>query len=441
VKAVAAVAFCSPCISRWYGDRTLRAGARDMLRKTATRGARTRPSVKAVAFCVSTSACALVSCGYFTPQTGALQATRCGPVATGSYGAYGQPIGNADCVDGEDAGVNSVVPDGGATGNILIADQFNNRVIEITRQGEIVWSFGDGSSVPGPTSIVAPNDVERLPNGQTLMAGTGAPPGTEPDCPADGGGCPDNRVLIVDDATNTIVWQYGADGGVSGAGQGQLFAPVAAVLVPTAAGDHVLITDQGNARIIEVVRATNEISWQFPPPNATSDQSLAGPNSAERLANGNTLIADETGNRVLEVATDGTIVWQYPVAVDTSVLDAPAFASRLPSGNTLIADSNNNRVLEVDSASPPNVVWTYETAPRATQGMTTPTSAVRLANGHTLVTEPFVDQVIEIDGTPQQNVVFVHGGLDVAGKGMNELNQAYDARVVGDFTGLTAPSM
>ena len=29
-------------------------------------------------------------------------------------------------------------------GNILIADQFNNRVIEITPDGQIVWSFGLG---------------------------------------------------------------------------------------------------------------------------------------------------------------------------------------------------------------------------------------------------------------------------------------------------------
>ena len=50
-------------------------------------------------------------------------------------------------------------------------------------------------------------------------------------------------------------------------------------------------------------------------------------------------------------------------------------------------------------------------------------------------------QVVEIDGTPLQSVVYTHGGLGVAGNGTNELNQAYDARVVGDFTGLTVPSM
>ena len=37
-------------------------------------------------------------------------------------------------------------------GNILIADQFNNRVVEVDRQHRVVWHFGDGSSVAGPKS-------------------------------------------------------------------------------------------------------------------------------------------------------------------------------------------------------------------------------------------------------------------------------------------------
>jgi hypothetical protein len=38
-------------------------------------------------------------------------------------------------------------------GNILISDQFNNRVIEVSRSGQIVWSFGSGNPNlcnPGP---------------------------------------------------------------------------------------------------------------------------------------------------------------------------------------------------------------------------------------------------------------------------------------------------
>jgi hypothetical protein len=387
-------------------------------------------------------------CDDLTPATGRLQATTtpCTAVASGGYGAYGGTTTAVTCPDGgattgqdagslPDTGTNTIVPDAGVTGNVLIADQYNNRIIEVTRAGDIVWSFGDGSSVPGPSSIVGPNDAERLPNGQTLMAGTGAPQGAEPTCSGNAG-CVDNRVLIVDDSSGAIVWQYGT-AGVTGNGPNQLSGPATAVLVPTSGGNDVLITDQGNQRILEVSQATKKTVWQFPPASPSADQMLVAPNSAQRLTTGNTLITDQGGNRILEVDTTGNVVWQYPTVVDTASLDTPAFASRLPNGNTLITDSNNKRVIEVDSYA--NVAWTYDTTKRSASGNGLPTRAVRLANGHTLITESFDDQVIEID--ENKNVVYTHGQLGAAGSAGSLLNQPYDAKVVGDYTGLTPPTL
>jgi hypothetical protein len=48
-------------------------------------------------------------------------------------------------------------------GNIVIADQFNNRVVEIDPEThKVVWQFGDGADKPGPNSIVGTNDAERV---------------------------------------------------------------------------------------------------------------------------------------------------------------------------------------------------------------------------------------------------------------------------------------
>jgi hypothetical protein len=92
-------------------------------------------------------------------------------------------------------------------GQVLIADQFNNRVVEVNQAGDIVWHFGLGPQDVSAASIIGTNDAERVGD-LTLMAGTGAPPGFEPACP---NGCNDNRVLLVD-PRGKIVWQYGSFG-------------------------------------------------------------------------------------------------------------------------------------------------------------------------------------------------------------------------------------
>jgi len=313
-------------------------------------------------------------------------------------------------------------------GNILIADQFNNRVLEVNpHTNEIIWSFGDGSSVAGPTSVVAPNDFQRIGE-VNLVAGTGAPPGSEPTCPS---GCADNRVMLISNV-GRIVWQYGM-AGVTGSGWNQLNTPVQNTYLPN--GD-ILITDQGNQRVIEVNRA-KQIVWQYGMTGVAGAgaNQLNNPNSAELLANGDILIADESNNRVIEVNRSNQIMWRYGSPHGTQ-LSGAAFASRLPNGNTLITDSNNNRILEVKPGG--KVVWTYVTNTRTgSVAAPAPTRAVRLANGNTLISDQFNDQVIEVDQSG--NIVFSQGQIGVVGTGFNELNAPYDAKVVGDYTGLTPP--
>ena len=314
-------------------------------------------------------------------------------------------------------------------GNILIADQFNNRVIEVNPENhQIVWQFGDGSSVAGPISIVGTNDAQRV-GPLTLMAGTGVPPGGEPSCP---NGCQDNRVILVNPA-GKIVWQYGM-AGIPGSGFDQLNTPVQDTWLPN---HHVLITDQVNERIIEVTRQ-KKIVWQYGMTGVTGcgfDQ-LNNPNSAELLANGHILIADENNNRVIEVNRNKQIVLSYGSCNGTQ-LSGAAFASRLPNGNTLITDSNNNRILEVTTTG--NVVFEYDTNTRpGSVANPLPTRAVRLKNGNTLISDQFNMQVIEID--PNKNIVFSQGQIAVSGNSFNMLNAPYDAKIVGDYTGLTPPS-
>jgi hypothetical protein len=358
-----------------------------------------------------------------TTRLAAAAVVAVGTMLSAGVAMTGAASAQAGHEGGDDGGFNH-------PGNVLIADQFNNRVVEVNRDHHVVWQFGNGSSVAGPHSVVGVNDAQRVGE-LTLISGTGTPAGADPSC-TNPSGCADNRVMLVDEDGN-IVWQYG-QAGVTGSGPNQLNTPVQATFL----GDgHVLITDQGNQRVVEVNRH-HDIVWQYGTTGTAGagPNQLSNPNSAELLANGHILIADESNNRVIEVNRAHQIVWQYGSPSDTTTLNGAAFASRLSNGDTLITDSNNNRVVEVTKAKV--VVFTYVTNTRpGSMAMPLPTRAVRLHNGDTLISDQFNDQVIEINAHGQ--IVFSQGHIQVDGKSFNQLNAPYDAKVVGDYTGLTPP--
>jgi len=321
--------------------------------------------------------------------------------------------------------------------HVLIADQFNNRVIEVNQfTHKIVWQFGDGSDKPGPHSVVGVNDAERM-GALTLISGTGTPPSNPPfpGCSDPVNGCMDNRVFLVN-RQGRIVWQYG-QGGVAGAGFNQLNTPVHAAVLSDFQRRHglmVMITDQANQRVIVVDRA-HRLLWQYGTTGVAGNgaNQLNSPNSTQVLDNGHVLIADENNNRVIEVTTDYQVVKQFTAS---GTLGAVAFASRLSGGNTLITDAGNNRIVEVDAND--SVVWEYATNAQAGSNPNpAPTRAVRLRNGNTLISDQFNNRVIEV--TRDKRVVFQQGQLNVGGSGFNQLNGPYDAKVIGDFTGLTVP--
>jgi hypothetical protein len=314
-------------------------------------------------------------------------------------------------------------------GNILISDQFNNRVIEVTPAGDIVWHWGIGPTDGSPASIIGVNDAQRVGR-LTLMAGTGAPPGAEP---AFLGGLPDNRVILVDENGN-IVWQYGQFG-VTGSGPNQLNTPTQNTWLPD--GD-VLITDQANQRIIEVDNA-KAIDWQYGMTGTAGNgfNQLNNPNSAELLSNGHILIADENNDRAIEVDRNHNVVATFTAGLTVSGV---AFASRLPNGNTLLTDSNNNRIVEVNSQDA--VIWEYFTNKgTGSNSDPLPTRAIRLNNGNTIISDQFNHRVIIVNFNKQ--IVNTFGNINVSGFGTNNtqqgLNAPYDAKVNGDYTGITFP--
>ncbi len=312
-------------------------------------------------------------------------------------------------------------------GDILISDQFNNRVIEIDPAGHIVWQFGKGPNDLSAASPIGVNDALRV-GPLTLISGTGAPAGTEPGCPA---GCADNRVFLTT-RDGHIVWQYGTFG-VTGSGWNQLNTPVQATVTPRGT---VLIADQGNQRIIEV-DARKNILWQYGQTGVAGagPNQLNNPNSVEQLDEGLYLIADESNNRAIVVNRAHAILATFTAG---GTLNGVAFASRLPGGNILITDSNNNRVVEVTAHD--QVVWAYSTNGQpGSNPNPLPTRAIRTRTGETVISDQFNHRVIVVSRAGQ--IIRQYGVLNLTGFGATSaaqgLNAPYDAKVIRDNTGLT----
>jgi len=87
-------------------------------------------------------------------------------------------------------------------------------------------------------------------------------------------------------------------------------------------GPAVIVADSENARVQEFQRENGNWTrtWEW------SDERMQWPRDADRLPNGNTLITDTNGKRVIEVNESGDIVWQVE-------LSHPYDAERLGTGD------------------------------------------------------------------------------------------------------------
>lgn len=178
------------------------------------------------------------------------------------------------------------------SGNILITDTSNHRIIEVDKAKDVVWQYGNYDRGTGHNWLDSPqgSGLTANPN-NILIADTG-----------------NHRIIIVDKATKNIVWMYGTTAS-AGATYNKLNLPNAAREI---FGGNILITDSANHRVMEIDRKSKKILWQYGKGYPGSGfNELNWPYNAYRLPNGNTLITDSDNQRVIEVDRYHRIVWQY----------------------------------------------------------------------------------------------------------------------------------
>ena len=213
-------------------------------------------------------------------------------------------------------------------GNTLIADAgdeagFGSEIVEVDPVGNIVWNYAEG--------LKFAHSGRRLRNGNTLIADT------------------TNNRLIEVTADKKIVMNSDDWGGGKGrlSDGSHLHYPNEAFELEDGA---FLVTDRNNDRCIRVDR-NGRVLWAF-------EEALHHPHNANPLSNGNILMADSDGNRIVEINPSKKIVWSYGDG-SSETLWWPRGAIRLKNGNTVITDSKNHRIIEVDPHG--RMVWKFQT--------------------------------------------------------------------------------
>ncbi|HEX2485599.1 MAG TPA: arylsulfotransferase family protein [Myxococcota bacterium] len=111
-----------------------------------------------------------------------------------------------------------------------------------------------------------------------------------------------DAIAVFDWAKEEVVWTWG---------QGEIRGPHCASLLE---GGNVLLFDnrlgEGWSRVVELDPVARRVVWEWRAPTPT-DFYTASRGSAQRLPNGNTLVAESDRGHAFEVTPDGAVVWDW----------------------------------------------------------------------------------------------------------------------------------
>ncbi|MFB6119464.1 aryl-sulfate sulfotransferase [Halosegnis sp.] len=180
-------------------------------------------------------------------------------------------------------------------GELLVTDMSrdgNDRVFAYNLSaGERTWQYRFADHAAFPTSGGGPyggdwthnNDIEAIGDGLVMVSVRNF-----------------DTVVAIDRETKEIAWQLGSDDN-----REVLFEQHNPDYLETPTGrPTVLVADSRNDRVVEYTRTDDgwTLTWAV--------SGFAEPRDADRLPNGNTLVVDRRGDRLVEVTPTGEVVWE-----------------------------------------------------------------------------------------------------------------------------------
>jgi N-acetylneuraminic acid mutarotase len=282
-------------------------------------------------------------------------------------------------------------------GNVLIADKLNNRLLEVTPTGRVVWSFPKPGELAKGQTFLVPDDAFFSYDGRDVVA-------TQED---------DFVISEVDVAKGRIVYRYGHPG-VSGATPGYVWNPDDAI--PLRNGT-IIAADIKNCRLIELRPPAQHLTRQI---GATGGcyhappASFASPNGAFPLQDGGIVVTEIGGVWADIFDRSGKLTG----AVNPPGFSYPSDTNQVRPGVFLSVDyADPGTIAEFDSSG--HVLWRF--SPRGPDALNHPSLALPLPNGDVLANDDYNDRVIVVDPRTNQ-IVWQYGHTGVTGTKPGYLN-------------------
>jgi len=277
-------------------------------------------------------------------------------------------------------------------GDILIADNWNNRLLVVDPQGRIRWRFPRRGNLARGQRFLVPDDAFFSPDGRDIIA-------TEED---------DSVISVISIVKHRIVYRYGMPG-VPGTGNDHVANPDDAMMMP---GGMIITSDILNCRLLlisppahrprRVIGRTGVCAHR--PPHL-----FASPNGAFPTTDGRYLVTEINGDWASEIRPGGHLSW----ATHPPGVSYPSDTNEVYPGRFVTADySARGQVVEFDSHG--RLLWRF-------RGLNHPSLALPLPNGDILVNDDYNDRVIVIDPIAHR-IVWQYGHTGRPGRAAGYLN-------------------
>ncbi len=260
------------------------------------------------------------------------------------------------------------------TGELLIADRGNGRIIEIGANGAVDWVFPR----PGqklPVRFGAPDDAFYSADGTTIIANSESR----------------QTVTAIDRATGTILWQVGKYN-VRSSATGYFNEPDDAV--PQADGT-IWVADIRNCRLVHLSAAgawlgtLGDRACRHNPP-----RSFADPNGAFAAGGGSLIVTEIGGSWVTSLTPGGPVAWSVRAPVRY-----PSDAMQLPGGSVLLTDySSPGAVVRLSTTG--KALWYYRPSGAAELNHTS--IAIPLASNRIAICDDFHSRIVVVDPATDQ---------------------------------------